>query len=66
MTPVGSTSTSTSATEGVNVMEPVTEVPEGWTFLRAAAQKGVEDGGLGAHCDMLRSRQRHMLTCHCL
>ena len=26
-------------TEGVNVMEPVTEVPEGWTFLRQLPKK---------------------------
>ena len=36
-------------TEGVDVAEPVTDVPEGWTFLRQATQKGMEDGGLGAH-----------------
>ena len=26
-------------TEGVNVMEPVTDIPEGWTFLRQLPEK---------------------------
>ena len=26
-------------TEGINVMEPATEVPEGWTFLRQLPKK---------------------------
>ena len=34
---------------------------------QAAAQKGVEDGGLGAHCDMLKSPVRgacsHVIIC---
>ena len=40
-------------TEGVNVMEPATEVPEGWTFLRQLPEKVQKMGGPGAHCDML-------------
>ena len=32
----------------------MTDIPEGWTFLRQLPKKGTEDRGLGAHHDMLR------------
>ena len=41
-------------TEGINVTEPVTEVPEGVDLPQAAAQKGMEDRGPGAHHDVLQ------------
>ena len=42
-------------TEGIDMMtELATEVPEGVDLPQAAAQKGAEDGGPGAHCDMLQ------------
>ena len=54
-------------TKGDNVTELATEVPEGWTFLRQLAQKGVEDSGLGAHCDVLQSpvgdAHSHVIIC---
>ena len=34
-------------TEGIDVREPVTEIPEGWTFIRQLPKKGVKDRGLG-------------------
>ena len=41
-------------TEGVDVAELVTDVPEGWDFPQAAAQKGMKDRGLGADSDVLQ------------
>ena len=43
----------TSPLKVSNVVEPVTDVPEGWTFLRQLPEKVRKDGGLGAHCVML-------------
>ena len=52
-------------TEGVKMAELVTDIPEGWTFLRQLAQKGMEDGGPGAHHDVLRPPLRSACpTCH--
>ena len=54
-------------TEGVNVAELVTDVPEGWTFLRQLPKNGMEDGGPGAHHDVLRpplrSARPHVIIC---
>ena len=52
-------------TEGVDVAEPATDVPEGWTFLRQNAQKGTEDRGLGTHHVMSSTTfQKRTPTCH--
>ena len=48
-------------TEGVDVAELVTDIPEGWDLPQAAALKGTEDRGLGAHRDML---QNHLSEVH--
>ena len=42
-------------TEGVDVTELVTEIPEGWTFIRQLPEKGMKDRGLGIDCDVLQS-----------
>ena len=39
MTPAACICANTSPTEGVDITEPVTEIPEGWTFLRQLPEK---------------------------
>ena len=54
-------------TKGINVTELAMEVPEGVDLPQAAAQKGAEDRGLGAHHDVLqppfRSAHSHVIVC---
>ena len=54
------------ATEGVDVMEPATEVPEGWTFIRQLPKK-VWKTEVWELIDMLQSPVRgacsHVIIC---
>ena len=54
-------------TEGIDVMEPAMEIPEGWTFIRQLPKKGVKDRGPGIDCDVLQSPVRgahsHVIIC---
>ena len=54
-------------TEGIDMMELVTENTRGVDLHQTAAQEGTKDRGLGIDCDMLQSPVRgthsHVIIC---
>ena len=54
-------------TKGIDVMEPVMEISEGWTFIRQLPKKVQKNRGPGIDCDVLRSPLRgahsHVIIC---
>ena len=54
-------------TEGVDITEPATEIPEGVDVHQTAAQEGMKDRGLGDDSDVLQSPVRgacsHVIIC---